>query len=104
MNVLILSAAAKVLLVRAFAEAGHMRGGRVFAADLAADNAALFEADGAVLLPRSDSADFFDALANYCAEHAISLVVPTRAATARTASPVKSSGISVKSSGSTRAR
>lgn len=34
----------------------------------------------------------------------ISRVVPTRAATARTASPVKSSGMSVKSDGSTRAR
>jgi hypothetical protein len=34
----------------------------------------------------------------------ISRVVPTRAATARTASPVKSSPISVKSDGSTRAR
>ena len=34
----------------------------------------------------------------------ISRVVPTRAATARTASPVKSSSISVKSDGSTSAR
>ncbi|CAL9303014.1 hypothetical protein SUDANB52_03494 [Streptomyces sp. SudanB52_2052] len=34
----------------------------------------------------------------------ISRVVPTRAATARTASPVKSSPISLKSEGSTRAR
>ncbi|WP_293678010.1 ATP-grasp domain-containing protein [uncultured Phenylobacterium sp.] len=78
MNVLILSAAAKVQLVRAFAEAAHARGGRVFAADLAADNAALFEADAAVLLPRSDDPRFLDALAGCCADHAVRLVVPTR--------------------------
>lgn len=78
MNVLILSAAAKVLLVRAFAEAAHRRGGQVTAADLSADNAALFEADHAVLLPRSDSAGYRDALIAYCVDRAIKLVVPTR--------------------------
>jgi carbamoyl-phosphate synthase large subunit len=78
MNVLILSAAAKTPLVRAFAEAVHARGGRVFAADLGPDNAALFEADHAVLLPRSDAAGFEAALVETCAAHAIGLVVPTR--------------------------
>lgn len=78
MNVLILSAAAKVPLVRAFAEAAHARGGQVFAADLTPDNAALFEADRALLLPRSDAAGFETALAEACAAHAIRLVVPTR--------------------------
>ncbi|HVI33036.1 ATP-grasp domain-containing protein [Phenylobacterium sp.] len=78
MNVLILSAAAKVPLVRAFAEAAHARGGRVLAADLGPDNAALFEADGAVILPRSDTRGFADALAAACAGHAVRLVVPTR--------------------------
>lgn len=76
MNVLILSAAAKVLLVRAFQAA--VRPGRVFAADLGPDNAALFEADGAVLLPRTEAADFAPALAKACADHEIGLVVPTR--------------------------
>lgn len=78
MNVLILSAAAKVPLVRAFAAAAHARGGRVLAADLAPDNAALFEADEAVILPRSDARGFADALAEACAAHAVRLVVPTR--------------------------
>lgn len=78
MNVLILSAAAKVLLVRAFAEAAHVRGGRVFAADLTTDNAALFEADHAALLPRSDAADYRRALVRYCGDHGIKVVVPTR--------------------------
>jgi carbamoyl-phosphate synthase large subunit len=77
-NVLILSAAAKVLLVRAFAEAVRAHGGRVIAADLTPDNAALFEADGAVLLPRSDAAAFPEALATACRDHDIGLVVPTR--------------------------
>ncbi|WP_374470736.1 ATP-grasp domain-containing protein [Phenylobacterium sp.] len=78
MNVLVLSAAAKVLLVRAFREAAEPRGGTVFAADLTPDNAALFEADGAVLLPRSDDAGFGAALIEACRRHRIGLVVPTR--------------------------
>ncbi len=78
MNVLVLSAAAKVLLVRAFAEACHARGGRVFAADLGPDNAALFEADRAVILPRSDAPDFTDTLLQFCRENRIGLLVPTR--------------------------
>jgi carbamoyl-phosphate synthase large subunit len=78
MNVLILSAAAKTPLVQAFAQGAHARGGRVFAADLTPDNAALFEADHALLLPRSDAPDFADALASACRAHAIRLVVPTR--------------------------
>lgn len=78
MNVLILSAAAKVLLVRAFAEAAHARGGRVFAADVAADSAALFEADQAVRLPPSDAPEFALTLADYCRRNAIRLVIPTR--------------------------
>ncbi|MBA4011384.1 MAG: hypothetical protein C0481_05910 [Phenylobacterium sp.] len=78
MNVLILSAAAKVLLVQAFQAAAHPLGGRVLAADLARDNAALFAADQALILPRSDDPSFVDALAQACAQHAIGLVVPTR--------------------------
>lgn len=78
MNVLILSAAAKVPLVRAFQAAAHSRGGKVFAADLTPDNAALFEADGAVRLPRSDAPEFAAALADVCRVNDIRLVVPTR--------------------------
>ena len=78
MNVLILSAAAKVLLVRAFGAACHARGGQVFAADLSPDNAALFEADGAIILPRSDAAEFPEVLAQVCAARKVRLVIPTR--------------------------
>ena len=78
MNVLILSAAAKVLLVQAFQAAAHPLGGRVIAADLARDNAALFAADQALILPRSDDPDFEAALLAACAREAVGLVVPTR--------------------------
>ena len=78
MNVLILSAAAKVLLVQAFQTAASPLGGRVIAADLARDNAALFAADQALILPRSDAADFEGALVEACARHGVCLVVPTR--------------------------
>jgi carbamoyl-phosphate synthase large subunit len=74
MNVLILSAAAKVLLVQAFKQAGA----KVLAADISPDNAALFEADGALILPRSDDPAFVDALCAACARREVKLVVPTR--------------------------
>lgn len=78
MNVLILSAAAKVLLVRAFQEAVRPLGGRVIAADIAPDSAALHAADHACLLPRSDSEAFAPALERLCRRHSVRLVVPTR--------------------------
>ena len=78
MNVLITSAAAKVLLVRAFQRAVGGRGGRVVACDIAADSAALFAADAGVLVPRLSDPGFRAAFLGLCAGHAIDLVVPTR--------------------------
>lgn len=78
MNVLILSAASKVLLVQAFQQAVRPRQGRVFAADLERDSAALFFADGVADLPRSDDPGFAEALLAACLERGIGLVVPTR--------------------------
>ncbi|WP_312166585.1 ATP-grasp domain-containing protein [Phenylobacterium sp.] len=78
MNVLILSAAAKVLLVQAFQAAARPLGGQVIAADIARDNAALFAADQALILPRSDDPGFAGALADACARHGVGLIVPTR--------------------------
>jgi len=78
MNVLILSAAAKVLLVEAFRDAVAERGGRVFAADIAPDSAALHVADQGLILPRSTEPGFIPALKRVCREHGIGLVVPTR--------------------------
>ncbi len=73
-KVLILSAAAKVLLVQAFQSAGA----HVIAADLTPDAAALRFADQAVILPRSDEADFANALLDLVQAQGIHLVVPTR--------------------------
>jgi carbamoyl-phosphate synthase large subunit len=77
-NILITSAAAKVLLVRAFQEAVWPYGGRVFACDAKPESAALFAADEAAVVPRLGDAAFADALAALCAERKIALVVPTR--------------------------
>lgn len=78
MNVLILSVAAKVLLVQAFKAAVAPREGLVLAADLERDSAGLFFADAAVALPRTDDPGFADALSAVCRENQVGLVVPTR--------------------------
>jgi carbamoyl-phosphate synthase large subunit len=78
MNVLVLSASAKVLLVEAFRTAAAERGGRVLAADIAPDSAALHVADEGVLLPPSHHPSFIRALQRLCQERQIGLVVPTR--------------------------
>ena len=78
-NVLVLSASRKVLLVRAFREAVAARGtGRVIAADLNPLSAALYEADAARLVPRSDDPGFVDALLALCERDGVGLVIPTR--------------------------
>ncbi len=78
-NVLITSAARKVLLVRAFRTAlARLGGGSVVASDLDPRAAALYEADRRRTLPRSDDVAFVDALRALCREEAIGLVVPTR--------------------------
>lgn len=78
MNVLILSASSKSLLVKAFKDAVRPFGGTVVAADVAADSAALQVADTAVLTPRSNDPRFPGALEAICTAWDISLVVPTR--------------------------
>ncbi len=78
-NVLITSASRKVLLVRAFALAlARTGGGRVIAADISPLAAALYAADAARLIPRSDDTGFIDALLEVCAADGIGLLVPTR--------------------------
>jgi carbamoyl-phosphate synthase large subunit len=79
-DVLITSAARKVLLIRAFREALARLGGggRVLAADISPWAVALHEADGAVELPRSDDPAFAAALETACEREGIGLVVPTR--------------------------
>lgn len=76
-NVLIASASRKVWLVRAFQEALDGRG-RVIATDLTRSAPAMHVADAAVILPRSDSPTYLDALQEACDRHDVALVVPTR--------------------------
>lgn len=78
MNVLITSAAAKVLLVRSFQRAVAASGGKVLAADISPYSAALYVADEAVFLPPDTSPDFADSLLTLCREKDIQLIVPTR--------------------------
>lgn len=78
-NVLITSASRKVLLVRSFKEATQRLGsGRVIAADINPLAAALYEADDARIIPRSDDQGFVEALLRICDDDRIGLVVPTR--------------------------
>lgn len=78
-NVLVTSAARKVLLVRAFALAlTRTGGGRVVAADISPLAAALYAADAARIIPPSDDAGFIDTLLEICAADEIGLLVPTR--------------------------
>jgi carbamoyl-phosphate synthase large subunit len=78
-NVLITSAARKVLLVRAFAQALARTGsGKVIAADISPLAAALYAADAGRLIPRSDDPSFIDALLGICEADGVGLIVPTR--------------------------
>lgn len=78
-NVLVTSASRKVLLVRAFQAALRELGeGMVVAADVSPMSAALYVADVAELVPRSDDPGFVDAVVAICERHSIGLIVPTR--------------------------
>ena len=79
LNVLITSASRKVLLVRAFrAAAKALGGGRIVAADIDPSAAALYDADDARLVPRSDDPSFIPSLLQICRDEQIGLIVPTR--------------------------
>jgi carbamoyl-phosphate synthase large subunit len=78
-NVLITSASRKVLLVGAFRDAlARCGSGSIIAADISPLAAALYAADLARIIPRSDDPDFIEALLRICEEDRVGLVVPTR--------------------------
>lgn len=79
MNVLVTSASRKVGLVRAFRAALEtLGGGRVIAADVSPLAAALYEADAAILVPRSDDPMFVETILESCRAEGVGLLVPTR--------------------------
>jgi len=78
MNVLITSASRKVGLVRAFGRAAAAVGGQVIAADVSPLAPALYEADRAEIVPRSDAPGFVDAILDLCERAGVGLLVPTR--------------------------
>jgi carbamoyl-phosphate synthase large subunit len=75
-TVLVSSAAAKVLLVRAFRNAAP--GTRVVACDASAESAALYEADAGYVVPRIDDPAVLPTLLRICERERVSLLVPTR--------------------------
>lgn len=76
-NILITSAAAKVLLVRAFREAAGT-GRKVFAGDFRSDIAARHAADDFISLLGDKDPDFIPDLISKCRENGIGFIVPTR--------------------------
>ncbi|MGO1593783.1 MAG: ATP-grasp domain-containing protein [Ancrocorticia sp.] len=82
MNVLILSAGKRVMMVRylqrALAGAGLQAGtGRVIAADCSALAPALYVADGHAAVPRADHPEYVDAVLELCERETIDLCLPS---------------------------
>ena len=77
LNVLVTAAGRRTGLVRAFADAAHERGGRVYAADVDGLAPALYLADEAIRSLRTDDVAYVDDLLASVARHAIRLLVPT---------------------------
>ncbi|MBE9608819.1 ATP-grasp domain-containing protein [Chitinilyticum piscinae] len=78
MNVLICSAARKVWLIDAFKSALSESGGLVFAADADPLAVALRVADGGLILPCLNVAEYEQVLLQECKKHNIQLIIPTR--------------------------
>lgn len=79
MNVLITSASRKVDLVKTFQRAvGEFGNGRVIAVDISPFSPALYVADSARLVSRSDDPQFLDEILSLCRQEEIKVLVPTR--------------------------
>jgi carbamoyl-phosphate synthase large subunit len=78
MNVLITSAAAKVLLVQAFSKAVDGYGGKVLTADLEPLCAAARFSDGHFTTRRIDRPGAIEEIEHICRDNAVRLIVPTR--------------------------
>ena len=78
MNIIILSAAAKIPLIEAFKEAAANINAKVFTADLSAECTASYFGDGHFIVPRSDNDTFIGAIIKICVDNEIGLIIPTR--------------------------
>lgn len=79
-SVLIMSAARKVPLVRAFQAAMRTEGlpGEVLAADVQPLAAALYAADRGFVVPRQEAPGYLEFLLSLCAREGVGLLIPTR--------------------------
>ncbi|WP_243317514.1 ATP-grasp domain-containing protein [Geothrix paludis] len=77
MNILLTSAGRRVSLLKAFLEAAHPMGSKVFVADMDPLAPACALADGAFQVPRVTALDYIPTLLGLCQRQQIQLIVPT---------------------------
>lgn len=77
-NVLILSAAAKVILLQSFQSVLRPLGRKVYSGDIDKNCASACFSDGHIVLPPTNQEEFIDFLLDRCAELGIYLIIPTR--------------------------
>ena len=75
MNILLLSAGRRNLIVRYFRENLSPRGGKIFAADSSPMAAALYEADKSFIVPSFGDSHYVDTIINLCKENNIKAVL-----------------------------
>src|SRR5665647_193280 len=78
MNVVITSASRKVSLIKAFKKAVSPVNGNVIAMDTSPLSPSFYFSDQAYLVPPSNYESFLPLVLNFCREHNVKLVVPTR--------------------------
>jgi len=97
MNILLLSAGRRNLVVRYFKEYFSKRGGKIFAADCSSTAPALYHADGSFVVPPYGSADYIGAIINICKKNKVkailSVVDPELSLLAENADRLKAEGI-----------
>ncbi|MDP3698721.1 MAG: ATP-grasp domain-containing protein [Nanoarchaeota archaeon] len=97
MNILLLSAGRRNLLVRYFKEHLSKRGGDIFAADCSPMAAALYEADNSFIVPPYGDPDYMDVIIRICKENKVrailSVIDPELSLLAEHSDRLKAAGI-----------
>ncbi len=75
MNILLLSAGRRNLLVRYFKESLSKSGGKIFAADCSPTAPALYDADGSFMVPPFSHQDYIDTIIRLCTENGINTIL-----------------------------